>query len=57
MDTSAVVWPESADRDQWWRSILGVDAGVRECSAADLLDQQQTVPVDDDLYPHTQRAA
>jgi hypothetical protein len=55
METDTVVWPESPDRDQWWRTVLGVGTEIRECAAADLLDQQRAEPVDDDLYPHVPR--
>ncbi|MFI8566111.1 hypothetical protein ACIGGF_06060 [Rhodococcus sp. NPDC078407] len=55
MDSDAVVWTESADREQWWRSVIGVETGIRECSPVDALDQHRVVPMDDDLYPHANR--
>jgi hypothetical protein len=57
MQSEAVVWTESTDRERWWRSVVGVETSMRECSTADALDQCRAVPLDDDLYPHTQHAA
>ncbi|MBY4126808.1 hypothetical protein HQO83_00210 [Rhodococcus fascians] len=55
MESDAVVWTESSDREHWWRTVIGVETGMRECSTADALDQDRVVPIDDDLYPHAQR--
>ncbi|MFY2790415.1 hypothetical protein [Rhodococcus sp. KRD162] len=57
MESDAVVWTESTDREQWWRTVVGVETSMSECSAADVLDQCRVEPVDDDLYPHTPHAA
>ena len=48
-----VVWPGDPDREQWWASVLGIDIGEKSCTAADVLDQQREVDIDDDGYPRT----
>jgi hypothetical protein len=57
MQSEAVVWTESTDRERWWRTVVGVETSMRECPTADVLDQCRAEPLDDDLYPHTQHAA
>ncbi|WP_179273660.1 MULTISPECIES: hypothetical protein [unclassified Rhodococcus (in: high G+C Gram-positive bacteria)] len=57
MPSEAVVWTESTYREQWWRTVVGVETSFRECATADVLDQCRAEPFDDDLYPHTQHAA
>ncbi|WP_170944664.1 hypothetical protein [Rhodococcus sp. 14-2483-1-1] len=57
MESDAVVWAESTDREHWWRTVVGVETSMRECSTADVVDQCRAEPLDDDLYPHTQQAA
>jgi hypothetical protein len=55
--SETVVWPDAPDREQWWRRTLGIDSGVHECDTADFIEQQQEVPLDDDLYPATPHAS
>lgn len=53
----SVAWPEAPEREMWWRNVLGLGTGVRECGTADLIEQQQDVPLDDDQYPNATHAA
>lgn len=48
-----VVWPDNPDREQWWATILGININEHICTAADLVDQQRPVDIDDDGYPLT----
>ncbi|OZF57684.1 hypothetical protein CH293_02935 [Rhodococcus sp. 14-2470-1b] len=52
-----VVWPDDPDREQWWATVLGIDITEQCCTAADLVDQQREVDMDDDGYSQTLHSA